>query len=90
MTGVQTCALPISLMLLHKLFMDTKKLLQRAGANPGFGDGAEFKASKERQPILGILGRRPQWYLVAKPLVRSGGFAPPEADELSANEILIS
>ena len=25
-------------MLLHKLFMDTKKLLPRAGANPGFGD----------------------------------------------------
>ena len=28
----------ITLMLLHKLFMDTKKLLPRAEANPGFGE----------------------------------------------------
>ena len=69
--------------------MDTKKLLPRAEANPAFGDGAELMVSAERQPLLGILWRHPQWYLVAKPLVRWGGFAP-EADELSANEKLIS
>ena len=64
-------------MLLHKIFMDTEKLLPWAGANPGFGDGmTEFMVIGERQPILGILGRRPQWYLVAKPLVGSEGFAP--------------
>ena len=40
-------------------------------ANPGFGDGAEFMVSVERPPILGILGRRPQWCLV----VRSRSFA---------------
>ena len=27
-----------TLILLHKLFMDTKKLLPWAGASPGFGD----------------------------------------------------
>ena len=76
-------------MLLIKLFMDTKKLLPRAGANPGFGDGgAEFMVSAERQLILGILGHRPsgisgqRWW--------GQGAKPPEADELSANDTLIS
>ena len=71
--------------------MDTKKLLPRAGANPGFGDGGtEFMVSVERQPILEILGRRPPVVSSGKaPGGVRGGFAP-EADELSSNEILIS
>ena len=57
-------------MLLHKLFMDTKKLLPRAGANPGFGDeGAEFMVSACGAPAyIGDLG--------ASPLVVSSGKAP--------------
>ena len=38
--------------------------------------GAEFMVNAVRQSILEILGRHPQWYLVAKPLVGSGGKAP--------------
>ena len=69
--------------------MDTKKLLPRAGANPGFGEFTVGIYGAEHQPILEILVRRPQWYLVAKPLVGSGAKSP-EADELSANDSLIS
>ena len=63
-------------MLLHKLFMDTKKLLPRVGANPGFGDvGAEFMVSAERSSAyIGYLG--------ASPPVVSSGKAPGGARSL--------
>ena len=55
----------------------------------GFGERAEFMASAEREPILGIWGLYPRaWRSVAKPLVESvHGAKSPEADEFSANEI---
>ena len=63
-------------MLFHTLFMDTKKLLLRAGANPGFGDGGGIYGERGARAYIGVLGLRPQWYLVAKPLVGSRGKAP--------------
>ena len=57
--------------------MDTKKLLPRAGADPGFGEGSEFMACAERDTsYVGHLGALHQWCPVAKPLVGSVGEAP--------------
>ena len=68
--------------------MDTKELPPWARVDPGFGEKAEFMASAERKPILGIWGLYPsgvQWQLA--PGGVSAGAKPPEADEFSANYI---
>ena len=39
--------------------MDTKKLPPWARVDPGFGEKADFMASAERKPILGIWGLYP-------------------------------
>ena len=68
--------------------MGTEKLLPLAGVDPEFGERAEFMASAEREPILGIWGLYPsgvQWQLAHSGV--SAGAKPPEADEFSANEI---
>ena len=57
-----------TVMVLHKLFMDTKKLLPRAGANPGLGDGGEIYDECGAPAYIGDLG--------ASPPVVSSGKAP--------------
>ena len=67
----------ITLMLLHKLFIDTKKLLPRAGYSESriwwwggiYGECGALA-------YIGDLGASPQWYLVAKFRIASGGKAP--------------
>ena len=67
--------------------MDTKKLLPCARVDPGFGERAEYMASAEREPILGIRVlylSGVQWQLA--PGGVSAGAKPPEADEFSVND----
>jgi hypothetical protein len=55
----------------------------RADSGIFHGGGADFMASAEREPIMGVWGRGPQWGPGAKSLVRgSGGRSPPEADDI--------
>ena len=70
-SGEENSRLPptkTTLMLLHKLLMDTKKLQPRAGANPGFGDGGGIYGECGAPAYIGDLG--------ASPPVVSSGKAP--------------
>ena len=79
---IQASPTKTTLMLLHKLFMDTEKLLPRAEANPWFGDVGEIYGECGAPAYVGDLG--------ASPPVVSSGKAPGEVRGLCLLKLINS